>query len=358
IEGGAMAIEWDWLENIPEYYVALIKKFSPELDFNKFFNNYSFATQKSSLSYLISGSFCKYLIDKYGLEKFLNFYRDGNFSLVYGSDLRSELSEFQNKLNQYQFNVVDSLKFKVLFGGQTLFERNCPRAINRLKLKAKKYLSLRSFENAEQIFNKIYSMTKDLEAFTNLVRTKFYQKKFSEILVTCDASNFLNSFNGFNSIYLKIYYSLSLAKIGERERAFGLIMQLKSLNISSKWNAYFDLILFLIENSNFIDEMIGGNYNEFLEYLRSKYPDEISILVNDISNLNKEQLLKVTEAYSNNFWILKDCFYRYLMLDNFVKANSTIEVIEANSLILNDAEKYQLELMRFVLSKITKEVMY
>lgn len=357
IEGGAMAIEWNWLENTPEYFTAMINKFYPELDLEKFFTNYTFATQKSSLSYLISGSFCKYLIDKYGLEKFLRFYREGNFSLVYNSDLKIELNEFQNILNQNQFNLTDSLKFKVLFGGQTLFERNCPRAINRLKLKAKKYLYQRLFENAEKIFEKIYKRSKSLEDFTNLIRTKFYQREFNEVIKLSNEGEFLNLYDGINSIYLRIYYSLSLASIGEKEKASQIIQQMKSLNLSSKWNAYFDLILFLISKTELIEKMIELNFKEFIDFLKKEFPNETSVLVNDIDNLNNEQLMKVTRAYSKNFWILQNCFYRYLMLGNFVKAKSIIEDIKSNFLNLNEAEKYQLELIDYVFEKFKSEVM-
>ncbi len=355
IEGGAMAIEWDWLENTPDYYAAMIRNYSPELDFEQFFNSYSFATQKSSLSYIISGSFSNYLIKKYGLEKFLKFYSDGNFFKVYNSDLKTELNDFQKILNRYEFNVYDSLKVKVLFGGQTLFERKCPRAINRIKFKAKKFLAQKSFAVAEDIFKKIYLRTKDIDAFTNLVRLKFLQRKFNEVIATCNESEYLNSLNGFNSIYLRIYYSLSLARTGEKEKALKLINELKSLNISSSWNVYFDLILFLIEKSDLIEKMTGKNFRNFLIDLKTNFPNESSVLVNDIDNLSSEQLSKVTETYSNNFWILKECFYRYLMLGNFVKANSVIETLKINFSNFNNPEKYQFDLMIFVFEKFKKE---
>ena len=355
IEGGAMAIEWDWLENTPDYYSAMIKRFSPEIEFEKFFNNYTFATQRSSLSYLISGAFCKYLIEKYGLKKFLELYREGNFSKVYDKDLKDELNEFSAQLNSFHFSKVDSLRFKVLFGGQTLFERKCPRAINRIKFEARKLISKRSFEKAEEIYLRIFQRTSEQDAFMNLIRTKFYQKKFDEIINELNSGNYVDQFNGFNSVYIKIYYALSLAKIGNQKKAEEIIQQLKDLNISSSWNAYFDLILFFIDKPELIENIIDKNFKEMLIELKKNFPDETSILVHDIENLNDLELEKVIEAYKDEPWILKECFYRYLMLGNFTKANSLIETIKLKYSNFNEAYKYQIDLMSFVLEKLRPE---
>ena len=352
IEGGAMAIEWDWLENTPDYYSAMIKRFSPELDLEKFFDNYTFATQKSSLSYLISGAFCKFLIEKYGLKKFLEFYREGDYSKVFSNDLKNDLNEFSSRLNSFHFTANDSLKFKVLFGGQTLFERKCPRSIGRMKLKAKKMLAEKSFKKAEEIFRDIYQKTSDQDAFMNLIRTKFYQKKFDEVIKESKSNEVINQFNGFSSVYLKIYYALSLARTGNQEKAKEIISQLKSLNISSSWNSYFNLILFLISEPELIDYLIEKNLNQMLSDLKKKFSEETSILVNDLENLNDQELDKVLQTYRYNPWILKDCFYRYIMLGNFTKANSIIEMINNEFPEINEAFQYQLDLMTFILEKL------
>jgi len=352
IEGGAMAIEWDWLENTPEYYSALIKRFYPDLDIEKFFDNYTFATQKSSLSYLVSGAFVRYLIDYYGLKKFLEFYREGDFSKVYKKELKDELNEFISRLNTFYFTENDSLKFKVLFGGQTLFERKCPRSISRMKIKARKLISERSFEKAEVFYSKIYQNSSDQDAFMNLIRAKFYQRKFNEVIKDYDANENFKQINGFSSVYLRIYYALSLAKTGNEKNAKEIVLQLKDLNISSSWNSYFDLILFLITKPELIELIINKNFNEMMFELKNKFPDEPSILVNDIQNLTDTELSKVISAYKNNLWILKDCFYRYLMLGNFKKANSVIEMIKHQYSDSNKAFEYQLELMIFIMKNL------
>lgn len=354
IEGGAVAVEWEWLENIPAYYTSMIIRFSPQIEIQSFFNNYTFATQRSSLSYLISGAFCRYLIDNYGLGSFLKFYNDGDFTKVYGLKLSDEINNFLSHLNSFQFSNDDSLKFKVIFGGGTFFEKKCPRAISRIRLKARKFMVERLVDRAEEIFKKIYDRTSDTDAFMNLIRAKFYQKKFNEIIREYNASLHHNTINGFSSIYLKIYYSLSLAKIGESEKAKKIISDLKQLDISSNWNSYFDLLLFLISKPELIDRMINKNFYEFIGELRQNYPNETAILVNDIERLNSSQVEEVIKKYESDFWIYKDCFYRYIMLGNFAKAISLIKKVETEFFNLNDAEKYQLELMRYILQKFNK----
>jgi len=90
----------------------------------------------------------------------------------------------------------------------------------------------------------------------------------------------------------------------------------------------------------------------YLEDLKKKFSEETSILVNDLENLNDQELDKVLQTYRYNPWILKDCFYRYIMLGNFTKANSIIEMINNEFPEINEAFQYQLDLMTFILEKL------
>jgi len=89
-----------------------------------------------------------------------------------------------------------------------------------------------------------------------------------------------------------------------------------------------------------------------LSDLKKKFSEETSILVNDLENLNVQELDKVLQTYRYNPWILKDCFYRYIMLGNFTKANSIIEMINHEFPEINEAFQYQLDLMTFILEKL------
>ena len=78
IEGGETAIETEWLEKESHYYAAIINKFISPIKLQNVFDNYTFVTSLSSISYMVSGSFCRYPIEKFGIEKFILIYQTAN----------------------------------------------------------------------------------------------------------------------------------------------------------------------------------------------------------------------------------------------------------------------------------------
>lgn len=352
IEGGAMALEWEWLENEPLYYAALINKFLFPVNPEKLFNTYSFITNLSSISYIYSGSFIKHLIDKYGIEKFLVFYRTNDFYLSYQNDLQNEIRVFQNKLEVIPLSFEDSLKALVLFGGKSMFYNNCPRSFARLSKEGQNLFIQKNFNEAEQIFLKLYNKTNNIKYLANLVRCKIYNKKFADVIKLIENSQWNNEIHTINSIYLKIFYALSLAKIGEHQKASSEIDLLKKLKISSDWSNYFDLIEFISLRPEYILKMTDLSYNQLLKILLKNFPEENIVLKNSIHLLEPEQLEIVIKNNSDDFWALELCFFRYIELANFVKAQDLIHLIKTNLSDLNQVHNYHLNMMDHVLRNI------
>lgn len=352
IEGGAMALEWEWIEDEPIYYAALINRFITSIDAEQLFKNYFFVTSLNSISYIYSGSFIRYVIDEYGIEKFLKFYQTGKFYEVYQRELNSEFERFRKKLGKIPLTSEDSLKTRVLFGGQSMFQFNCPRSIARKARKAQSLLNNREFIDAEKMFSKLYDKTNDIKYFVSLVRSKFYQKKFDEVIKVVENSIWKNEITTINSVYLKILYALSLAKVGEHENAKKDLELLKKLKISSNWSDYIDLIEFISNKSEFISMMTDLSFNQFIRVLMKNFPDENIILKNSINHLDSNQLEKVIKNNSNDFWTLEFCFFRYIQLANFVKAQDLIHLIKTNFSELNQVQNYHLNMMDYVLRNL------
>lgn len=352
IEGGAMALEWEWIEDEPIYYAALINRFITSINAEQLFKNYFFVTSLSSISYIYSGSFIRHLIDEYGIEKFLKFYQTGKFYEVYQLELNSEFERFQKKLEWIPLTSEDSLKARVLFGGQSIFQINCPRSIARKAREAQSLFNNREFVDAEKMFAKLYEQTNDIKYFVSLIRSKFYQKKFDEVIKVVENSKWKNEITTINSVYLKILYALSLSKIGEYEKAQKELGILKRLKISSGWSNYIDLIEFISNKPEFILKMTDLSFNQFIRVLMKNFPDEDIILKNSINYLDSDQLEKIIKNNADDFWLLKQCFFRYLELGNFVKANELINSNKKDSGTLNRVQKYHLKMMEYVLRNL------
>lgn len=354
IEGGAVALEWEWLENSPDYYAELIDRFVSKFHWNDFFKNYSFATRQSYISYLMSGAFCKYLIHKYGIEKFLSFYREGDFNSSYQKSISDEFQSFLNSLRRIKVNQEDSLKALSLFGEKSFFEKNCPRAIARIQKQASDYLNEKKYDEAESLLLKIFERRKDINAFSNLIRVKFLQKNYDEVIRLYENSEFQNVFSGISSIRLKIIYSLCLVKRGKINEAKNIFNQLKNLNLSSSWNDYFDLMLVISDYPELVELISSNPSNWIQEIIKRELSNKWIVWKNSLGTITQNELSIIVQNSNKDFWTLRKCFFRYLELGNFVRAQKIIESIEANNLITNEVEKYQIDLMSYLVEHLKK----
>ncbi len=97
IEGFAMAIENDYNGNEVHYMAALANNTGYKFPITSLFSGFNFFTKTSSIAYIYSGSFIKYLIDNYGIENLKLVYGDLDFEKYYRRNLESLSQEY------YQF---------------------------------------------------------------------------------------------------------------------------------------------------------------------------------------------------------------------------------------------------------------
>ncbi|MEK7250297.1 MAG: hypothetical protein AAB209_07745, partial [Bacteroidota bacterium] len=102
VEGVAMAIEWDWGNRTLHQYGAAMKRFGVSPDISAMMTITGFASQSSSVSYVLAGSFCRYLIDTYGIRNMMLLYRSNNYERIYDKPLSELISEWQNFLSTIQ----------------------------------------------------------------------------------------------------------------------------------------------------------------------------------------------------------------------------------------------------------------
>jgi len=96
------------------------------LSIQNLFSGFSFFANVSSLSYIFSGSFCKFLIDEYGIQKFKEFYHTGGFEKSYNKPFAGAVSKYQKFLNNKNYsNNIHTANY--YFGRQPLVQKVCPR---------------------------------------------------------------------------------------------------------------------------------------------------------------------------------------------------------------------------------------
>lgn len=133
IEGSAMALENDYLWRSLHQYVRIMYSFSLAPPAEQIMSVGGFSSRRSSVSYVLAGSFSRWLIDRYGMPKYLEAFPWADFDGVYGKSLHQLSEEYRAFIDSLP--APDSSQLATarhLFGGGSFFFQKCLRRIGTL----------------------------------------------------------------------------------------------------------------------------------------------------------------------------------------------------------------------------------
>lgn len=154
LEGAAVALtrDYGWM-TLHEYAYAAYAVLKPP-PIEQIMGTGGFTSLGSSLSYVLAGSFSRWLIDTYGMERYVKVYRSSDFSAIYGRDLHQLSGEYQRFLaGQRPAGSWSSTAMRYLFGGGSFFEQHCLRRIGTLNRRAFEAMGAERYELALSRFN-------------------------------------------------------------------------------------------------------------------------------------------------------------------------------------------------------------
>ncbi len=129
-EGLAMAVEWDYGNRTLHEYAASLRRYHLLPSVEAFLTTRGFLNNSSQLSYVASGSFCRWLIDTFGMEAMKRAYSRDDAALF--GDLPLLEKEWHRFLDGLPRPAADSLATFYMFRGQSLFRKICPRVVSDL----------------------------------------------------------------------------------------------------------------------------------------------------------------------------------------------------------------------------------
>lgn len=135
IEGLAVAAAWDedrlTAHQWSKAYRLLKKSHPPSME--KIIDAGGFWTSASGIAYTLSGSFVRFLIDRYGIEKFKRVYPDAKFNRTYGKSLKALVGEWEKFLAaQIPLSRGDRHIAKYRFRRPSIFKRVCAHELAQL----------------------------------------------------------------------------------------------------------------------------------------------------------------------------------------------------------------------------------
>jgi hypothetical protein len=257
IEGVASAADPYYGSYNIDYLAAIGMNNNYKLDLNELFRGLNFFGHASSLSYVYSGSFSKYLIDNYGISKFKLFYTDINLEKIYNMPEEKIFDDYFNYLSE--FNAADKIDAAhYYFGRPTIFSKTCPRYIASRLDEAWTFYNDGEYEKASKLFNEILEYGDNYSAVTGLsyCLEKLDKTKEAQDLILKYLPRFLNSSYYYNLEYrLADLYSLNSNVVSADSIYAGLINK----NISYAFNFAAQLRGDLLRE-NLINEYLKGNH--------------------------------------------------------------------------------------------------
>jgi tetratricopeptide (TPR) repeat protein len=183
VEGIAVAVGDDvWYDEPLHRSAALVFAAGINPDMESLFSLSGFAKVNAGVSYVLAGSFCRFLIDSFGIDQFKQLYVSGDFLLTYKRDLSSLLSDWRTAVQLQRFSADDSSKAKYLFRRSSIFGKECARVIANINSETRDLQSRREYEKALASAERSLGLSKTSEAVFQKVAALFELQKFKDVI--------------------------------------------------------------------------------------------------------------------------------------------------------------------------------
>ncbi|HET6272568.1 MAG TPA: hypothetical protein VFG32_06270 [Bacteroidota bacterium] len=212
VEGLAMAIEWDWGNRTLHQYAAGMRKFGVAPDISWLMTITGFAAQSSSVSYVVAGSFCRFLIDRYGIRRMMQLYRNGEYDLIYGRSLGDLITEWQGFLDRIPVTDGDRDAIDVLFRRPAIFQKVCARVIAARNAEAREKFIGKDYTTAARLYGQSYDDGRGYDALSGYLASALHAREFA-VLTTALDTIIMKDPNPAQ--YLPLLVNIGLARWGE-----------------------------------------------------------------------------------------------------------------------------------------------
>ncbi len=229
VEGLATAIDWDWGNRTPHQYAAAMRKFGVTPDIAPLMTPAGFAAQSSSVSYVLAGSFCRYLIDTHGIRAMMLLYRATDYEKIYGKPLEQLIADWQIFLDKIPVRDEDRDAIDVYFRRPPIFRKVCARVIAGRNNEASKKFAQRNYAAAAELYEQSFGEGRGYESLSGYIASTLYASKYSAVNAAFDTIIRPNT-----SHYLPLLLNAGLAQYatGNYKTAQELFRRLEKADLS------------------------------------------------------------------------------------------------------------------------------
>ncbi len=183
VEGIAVAVGDDeWYDEPLDRAAALVFAAGINPDMESLFSFSGFAKVNAGVTYALAGSFCKFLIDSFGIDQFKKLYQSGDFVFTYNRTLPSLLTDWRTIVHFQQFTSNDSIKAQYFFRRSSIFGKECAHVIANLNSETRESLIHREYEKALVTAERSLGLSKTPDAVMQKSTALFEMRKFKNAI--------------------------------------------------------------------------------------------------------------------------------------------------------------------------------
>ncbi|MCW9098470.1 MAG: hypothetical protein OQJ93_13880, partial [Ignavibacteriaceae bacterium] len=300
-----------------------------KINIESLLESFSFFGSVSSLSYIYSGSFVKYLISNYGIAKFKLLYQTNDFEKIYNKDLLVVTKNYEKFLDTLKLAAPEE-KADYYFGRKSLISKVCPRYISSSLEKAWLFYLSKDYSDAEEIFRDILSKSENYSAVVGL--SKIYEDSDSLKEAINLLQTNIKTFSGTSTEFeLKFRLADLYIKNSELTKAEALYDSISEARPSRRLKILADSRIALINEETIQKYVSGSDFDKYLllKKLNSKFYNYATIpLMIDLSALLEEDYHLFLDNFKDNFAVVDEissyAVYKIsvYMISNFDYANA------------------------------------
>ncbi|MAA78959.1 MAG: hypothetical protein CL916_06835 [Deltaproteobacteria bacterium] len=152
VEGIAVAADWPPDELDPHRASAALRILKKAPDIRLLFGAGGFWSQPSGKAYTMTGSFVRWLVDEYGIEKFKKLYRTGDMEDAFGVDVYILIEKWESFLDTIVLEDRDIAIAEHRYSRRTIFEKVCARSLAETKRIARQAYRSQSYDVAMTLY--------------------------------------------------------------------------------------------------------------------------------------------------------------------------------------------------------------
>ena len=221
VEGLAMAVDGEWGNRTLHEYAAAIREAGIAPPIDAIMSFWGFASHQSSVSYILAGSFCRYLIDRYGMRNLMLLYRALDYRAVYGRSLRELALEWEGYLDRVPLDDEDQDGVDAIFRRPPIFRKVCARVLARRSLEARGSFGRKEFAVAESLYAGAYADGGGYEAFAGYLTSALKNGRMSVLTSSLDTV-ILTDEHPARYLPLFVHIGDAFWASGEPEKAYAL----------------------------------------------------------------------------------------------------------------------------------------